>query len=73
MLPVDSDLKQFRNGIPITQRGIVWKAIVENRIRGVMDKPQPDYYKVRHTEITIKKGVDDFEKVIFTKNLPKDK
>ena len=42
----DSDGNQSRNGIPITQRGIVWTAIVDNRIRGVMDKPQPDYYKV---------------------------
>ena len=48
-LVFDSDLEQSRNGIPITQRGIVWKAIVENRIRGVMDKPQPDYYKVSHS------------------------
>ena len=60
---LDFDVKlQFRNGIPITQRGIVWKAIVDNRIRGVMDKPQPDYYKVRHTlklTLTMKKRVDD--------------
>jgi len=43
---VTTDMKcLIRNGIPITQRGVVWTAIVENRIRGVMDKPQPDYYK----------------------------
>ena len=47
---LDFDLKQSRNGIPITQRGVVWTAIVENRIRGVMDKPQPDYYKVGDSE-----------------------
>ena len=46
LLVLDFDLNQSRNGIPITQRGVVWTAIVENRIRGVMDKPQPDYYKV---------------------------
>ena len=47
---LDFDLNQSRNGIPITQRGVVWTAIVENRIRGVMDKPQPDYYKVGGSE-----------------------
>ena len=50
LLVLDFDLKQSRNGIPITQRGVVWTAIVENRIRGVMDKPQPDYYKVGGSE-----------------------
>lgn len=43
---VTTDMKcLIRNGIPINQRGTVWKAIVDNRIRGVMDRPQPDYYK----------------------------
>jgi len=43
---VTTDMKcLIRNGIPINQRGVVWKAIVDNRIRGVMDRPQPDYYK----------------------------
>merc|ERR1719192_726744 len=42
---VTTDMKcLIRNGIPITQRGVVWTAIVENRIRGVMERPQPDYY-----------------------------
>jgi len=43
---VTSDMKcLIRRGIPINQRGTVWKAIVDNRIRGCMERPQPDYYK----------------------------
>jgi len=43
---VTMDVKKLiRGGIPINQRGLVWKAIVDNRIRGSMDRPQPDYYQ----------------------------
>jgi hypothetical protein len=27
-------------------RGMVWKAIVDNRVRTNMDRPHPDYYQV---------------------------
>jgi hypothetical protein len=36
----------IRRGIPISMRGMVWKAIVDNRVRTNMDRPQPDYYQV---------------------------
>lgn len=43
---VTLDIKRLiRAGIPINQRGTVWKAIVENRIRGSMERPQQDYYQ----------------------------
>jgi len=43
---VTLDIKRLiRGGIPINQRGLVWKAIVDNRIRGSMDRPQQDYYQ----------------------------
>merc|ERR1719479_691226 len=44
---VTLDIKRLiRAGIPINQRGVVWKAIVDNRIRGSIEKPQqPDYYQ----------------------------
>ena len=44
---VTLDMKNLiRQGIPINQKGTVWKAIVDNRIRGSMERPQPDYYQV---------------------------
>ena len=44
---VTLDMKNLiRRGIPINQKGTVWKAIVDNRIRGSMERPQPDYYQV---------------------------
>jgi len=43
---VTLDMKNLiRQGIPINQKGTVWKAIVDNRIRGSMERPQPDYYQ----------------------------
>ena len=43
---VTMDIKKLiRGGIPINQRGLVWKAIVDNRLRGSMDRPQPEYYQ----------------------------
>jgi len=43
---VSSDVKNLiRRGIPINQRGIVWKAIVDHRIRSHHDRSQADYYK----------------------------
>ena len=36
-----------RRGIPINQRGTVWKAIIDNRIRGSRERPQPEYYQVQ--------------------------
>jgi len=43
---VTLDMKNLiRRGIPINLKGTVWKAIVDNRIRGSMERPQPDYYQ----------------------------
>merc|ERR1712126_172402 len=43
---VTLDMKNLiRRGILINLKGTVWKAIVDNRIRGSMERPQPDYYK----------------------------
>jgi len=43
---VSSDVKNLiRRGIPINQRGIVWKAIVDHRVRAHHDRSQTDYYK----------------------------
>lgn len=40
------DMKNLiRRGIPISMRGMVWKAIVDNRVRTNMDRPHPDYYQ----------------------------
>ncbi len=38
----------IRRGIPISMRGMVWKSIVDNRVRTYMDRPQPDYYQVKY-------------------------
>ena len=37
--------KLIREGVPIKQRGLVWKAIVENRIRSNTERSQQDYYQ----------------------------
>ena len=51
---VTLDMKNpIRRGIPINLKGTVWKAIVDNRIRGSMERPQPDYYQVRQKDYTI--------------------
>jgi hypothetical protein len=41
----------IRRGIPISMRGMVWKSIVDNRVRTYMDRPQPDYYQVKYNLI----------------------
>ena len=51
---VTLDMKNLiRRGIPINLKGTVWKAIVDNRIRGSMERPQPDYYQVRQQDFAL--------------------
>ena len=41
-----TDLKSLlRQGIPISQRGSVWKAIVDHKLNLKNDKFETDYYK----------------------------
>jgi len=45
-LIITMDMKTLiRRGIPINLRGSVWKAIVDNRVRTYLEKPQSDYYQ----------------------------
>ena len=36
----------IRRGVPINQRGSVWRAIIMNRIRGTLDTQHHQYYQV---------------------------
>ena len=64
---VTLDMKNLiRRGIPINLKGTVWKAIVDNRIRGSMERPQPDYYQVRQQDFALyfTRHVSNYEKKI---------
>ena len=54
---VNRETKELiRRGVPINQRGTVWRAIIMNRIRGSLDTQHHQYYQVMSVSVCVCHG-----------------
>ena len=65
-----TDLKSLlRQGIPISQRGSVWKAIVDHKLNLKNDKFETDYYKKLLANYNPSRNLTPAAKQVYTQSL----